>query len=416
MNSSRTAYASFIFNATNFFDKYHFSTSSRSSGREPPKTWACKLQNRALLSIFKKRQVDNKEKENPVERCDFELQAGADETECRLVIRLYCRFSVIKTYRLTYESAEVLHATFDKQGSPNTWTVSARTLRDVVEYFGPKTEHVDWSLHDDKVTFTSYTDKIQVGREIIRQPTHTSVTLNHQDFDECKIEQDLHISIPVKDFRSIVAHADTMKANVKTAYSRGHRPAQITYGSSGLTAEFTLMTKGTSSTVADSSRAATPAQGLSVRPTSRSTASSLAPSALRTTQSDVVAAAEANGNGLVPTPSHDVGQPAKPKLSNAPSASTSAPPASVNPDSLFFPAAEDNDQQWDPQNFDDEPDMVTWDNTGARSFDPSAISARRSRAAEEGGTSFGSALEDRRSGPFEIAPTQRLSQIKGIFD
>lgn len=323
---------------------------------------------------------------------------------------------MIKTYRLTYESAEVVHATFDKQGSPNTWTVSARTLRDVVEYFGPKTEHVDWSLHDDKVTFTSYTDKIQVGREIIRQPTHTSVTLNDQDFDECKIEQDLHISIPVKDFRSIVAHADTMKANVKTAYSRGHRPTQITYGSGGLTAEFTLMTKGTSSTVADSSRAATPARGLSVRPMSRPTASSRAPYALGTTQSDVLAAAEANGNGLLPTPNYDLEQPAKPKLLNTPSASTSAPPASVNPDSLFFPAAEDNDQQWDPQNFDDEPDMVTWDNTGARSFDPSAISARRSRVAEDSGTAFGSAREDRRSGPFEIAPTQRLSQIKGMFD
>jgi len=417
LNSSRTAYASFIFNATNFFDKYQFSTSSHSPDREPPKTWACKLQNRALLSIFKKRQVDNKEKDTSVERCDFELQARADETECRLVIRLYCRFSVVKTYRLTYESADVLHATFDKQGSPNTWTVSARTLRDVVEYFGPKTEHVDWSLHDDKVTFTSYTDKIQVGREIIRQPTHTSVTLNDQDFDECKIEQDLHLSIPVKDFRSIVAHADTMKANVRTAYSRGHRPAQITYGSGGLTAEFTLMTKGTSSTVADSSKSATPARGLSVRPTSRPTPSSRAPSVSRTTQGDVPLDTETNHDVLVPAPPHNLEQRSEPQSRDGPSANTSVPPASVNPDSLFFPAAEDDDQQWDPQNFDDEPDMVTWDNTGARSFDPSAISARRSRAVEDGGTSFGgSGLEDRRSGPFEIAPTQRLSQIKGIFD
>ncbi|KAK5955015.1 hypothetical protein OHC33_003694 [Knufia fluminis] len=415
LNSSKTAYASFIFNSTTFFDKYHFSASSRSTDSEPPKSWACKLQNRALLSIFKKRQVDNKEKETSVERCEFELYARPDETECRLIIKLYCRFSVIKTYRLTYESAEVLHATFDKQGSPNTWTISSRTLRDVVEYFGPKTEHVDWSLHDGKVTFTSYTDKIQVGREIIRQPTHTSVTLNGQDFDECKIEQDLHISIPVKDFRSIVAHADTMKANVKVVYSRGHRPSQITYGSGGLTAEFTLMTKGTSSTAIDSSRTATPARGLSVRPTSQPATSSRAHSISRTTQSDVPPAVRAQPDATMPAPSHNPEQNAKPKLRNAASADTSAPPASINPDSLFFPAAEDDDQQWDPQNFD-EPDMVTWDNTGANSFDPSAISGRRLNDAESGGTSFKSALEDRRLGPFEIAPTQRLSQIKGMFD
>jgi len=417
LNSSKTAYASFIFNSTNFFDKYHFSTSSPPSAREQPRTWACKLQNRALLSIFKKRQVDNKEKETSIERCDFELQARPDETECRLIIKLYCRFSVIKTYRLTYESAEVLHATFDKQGSPNTWTISSRTLRDVVEYFGPKTEHVDWSLHDDKVTFTSYTDKIQVGREIIRQPTHTSVTLNNQDFDECKIEQDLHISIPVKDFRSIVAHADTMKSNIKVAYSKGHKPAQIIYGSGGLTAEFTLMTKGTSSTAIDNSGAPTPARGLSVRPTSQAATSSRAPSISRTTQNNTPPPPQLRPDSLMPAPSHNPEQSAKPKLrNNVPAADTLAPPASINPDSIFFPGGEDDDQQWDPQNFDDEPDMVTWDNTGANSFDPSAISSRRLRDAESGGASSKGALEDKKSGAFEIAPTQRLSQIKGLFD
>ena len=285
----------------------------------------------------------------------------------------------------------------------------------MVEYFGPKTEHVDWSLHEDKVTFTSYTDKVQVGREIIRQPTHTSVTLNDQDFDECKIEQDLHISIPVKDFRSIVAHADTMKASIKVKYSRGHKPTQITYGSGGLVAEFTLMTKGTSSTAIDSSKSATPARGLSVRPTSQPANSFRAPSILRTMQSDVPPAIQAQRNDSVPVPSHSTEQPARSKLGNALSVDTPAPPASINPDSLFFPAPEDNDQQWDPQNFD-EPDMVTWDNSGAHSFDPSAISSRRLRDAESGGASFRSALEDRKSGPFEIAPTQRLSQIKGLFD
>lgn len=162
LNSSKTAYASFAFNGSLFFEKYHFRASN--STESIKKSWACKLQNRALLSIFKKRQIENKEKETSVERCELELQARDDETECRLVIRLFCKFSVIKTYRLTYESADVMHATFDKQGSLNTWKISSRTMRDVVEYFGPKTEHVDWSLHDDKVTFTSYTDKIQVGR------------------------------------------------------------------------------------------------------------------------------------------------------------------------------------------------------------------------------------------------------------
>lgn len=164
LNSSKTAYASFVFSGAQFFEKYQFRSTRQGAEGEKVKSWACKLQNRALLSIFKKRQADSKEKETSIERCEFELQARADETECRLVFKLFCKFSVIKTYRLTYEAAEVLHATFDKQGSQNTWKISARTMRDVVDYFGPKTEHVDWSLHNDKVTFTSYTEKIQVGK------------------------------------------------------------------------------------------------------------------------------------------------------------------------------------------------------------------------------------------------------------
>lgn len=80
------------------------------------------------------------------------------------MFRMICRAGVVKTYRLTYETGEILHASFDRSNSPNTWTVSSKTLRDVVEYFGPKTEQLDWFLQDGKMTFTSYTEKIQNGR------------------------------------------------------------------------------------------------------------------------------------------------------------------------------------------------------------------------------------------------------------
>lgn len=77
---------------------------------------------------------------------------------------MICRHGVVKTTRLIYESAEVLNATFDRKYSSNHWKISARTLRDVVEYFGPRTDQLDWYFKDNKVTFTSYTDKVQNGR------------------------------------------------------------------------------------------------------------------------------------------------------------------------------------------------------------------------------------------------------------
>ena len=77
---------------------------------------------------------------------------------------MVCRHGVVKTTRLTYEAVEVLTATFDRTRSNNSWKIAARTLRDVAEYFGPKTEQVEWYFKDDKVNFTSYTEKIQNGR------------------------------------------------------------------------------------------------------------------------------------------------------------------------------------------------------------------------------------------------------------
>lgn len=114
--------------------------------------------------MFSRKSLNNKDGDAALERCEFELQANADQPECRLIFRLICRSGIVKTYRLTYETGEVLHATFDRSNSSNTWTVAAKTLSDVVEYFGPKTEQLDWYLQDNNVTFTSYTEKIQNGR------------------------------------------------------------------------------------------------------------------------------------------------------------------------------------------------------------------------------------------------------------
>lgn len=355
----------------------------------------------ALLSVFRRRLADTRERDGALERCEFELQAHPDQTECRLVFRLICKHGVVKTYRLYYESGEVLHASFDHATSNNFWTIPSRPLRDMVEYFGPKTDHLDWYFQDGKVTFTSYTEKIQNGREILKQPMHTSVALERKDFNDFNVQEGLHIGIIVKDFRTIVAHADTLRVQVHARYARGNRPMQISYDSDGLSAEFTLMTRATSANVPTGSRSATPARDLSVKPVAMARTVSRGPSVAATTQP---------ASDMAPPPPRTsfrepTAQPAfsKPSSRNSPP----APSASLNPDSLFIPADED-DHQWDEPNYEEEPDIVTWDNNSASN------SNRRIRDSEP--ESFLN-LPERRAATFhEIAPTQRLSQVKGLFD
>lgn len=74
---------------------------------------------------------------------------------------------VIKTYRLTYESVEVVHAVFNKDTAKNKWKIGAHVLKSWIEYFGVGTEHLDICSENGRVSFTSYTEKIMDGRGLL---------------------------------------------------------------------------------------------------------------------------------------------------------------------------------------------------------------------------------------------------------
>ena len=78
----------------------------------------------------------------------------------RLMTRV---LGVKKTYKLTYESSEVMYAVFDKTVSKNHWSIGTHVLKSFGEYFGPKTEQLDIYYEGGRVTFTSYTEKIANG-------------------------------------------------------------------------------------------------------------------------------------------------------------------------------------------------------------------------------------------------------------
>ncbi|KAL9106172.1 MAG: hypothetical protein Q9227_008764 [Pyrenula ochraceoflavens] len=290
---------------------------------------------------------------------------------------------ITKTYKLTYESAEVQRANFDLSASPNHWTIQSRTVRDITEYFGPKTEQLDWFYENDKVVFTSYTEKVSDGRrkcwyfrncsillkipEILKQPLHTSVAIERKDFDAFSVQERLHIGIVVRDFKAIVTHADSLHVDMTTRYSHGSRPMQISYGSGGLACEYILMTRGHSTdTTARSATAQTRTRDLSVRPSSRpdetrdgsryqSRESSAMPPP-KTVRKD-----PAPNRPLESRPAAPITTPASaPKPASPPP----APSASLNPDSMFVPAGDD-ERQWDAPDYNEEDDgeQLFWDQT-----------------------------------------------------
>ncbi|KAF2147830.1 DNA repair protein Rad9 [Myriangium duriaei CBS 260.36] len=402
LNASRTAYAAFSLDATSFFTSYDFD----GQGSRTPGRFTCQLSNKAncqtLLSAFRSRLAENRNADIPIERCDITVEEDADVTECRMVVAIICKHGLSKIYRLTYEAVEIMHALFDKSSASNSWKISARIMREYIEYFGPRTEQLDMLAKDGKAIFTSFTEKIMDGKEILKQPLETAISIHIQDFEDFAFDEDMHIVISVKDFKAIVTHAETLRTTIIASFSRPSRPLQFAYDASGIHCEFTLMTTG-------DYRAGT------APPTPRPVATATVPS-----QSVSVAPIASPPKRVT-----DMPPPARPvsissQLQKKPMAALKRGGISLTSqqsqgsDSLFVPNNMDDDRRWEPLDYenDDGGDMLGWDASGEMNsgFQPTLRDSGSYAPSNGPDKSF----DDGKSQ--ELAATQRLSQLHGLFD
>ncbi|OCK79277.1 hypothetical protein K432DRAFT_330472 [Lepidopterella palustris CBS 459.81] len=386
LNSSNSAYASFSLDGKKFFSQYEcLPSNGGTEGR-----FTCGIYSKALLSVFKGRLDDARGKDTAIDRCEVSVQDRPDQTECRFVIKMVCKQGVTKTYKLTYESVEVMHALFDQNSAKNRWSIQSSLLKEYIEYFGPKTEQLDIYAEEGRAVFTSYTEKIMNGKEILKHPLHTAVAVNTSDFEEFNAQEKIHIIISVKDFKAIVIHADTLKTSLKAFYSQPNRPLQFSYTSAGMYCEFTLMTAG------DYTEAPTP-----------SGAPSIPGRANLRAQSAASERPESRNMRLeMPPPAVPASRASNRRLRKPGSAKRviSPKPAEADPDSLFVPADEE-DHRWDPVDYRNSEETLGWDASGDSD-------AGIHPTFRDSGSLARTESEDSTDG---LAPTQRISQIKGLW-
>ncbi|GAM37014.1 DNA repair protein [Talaromyces pinophilus] len=403
LNTAKTAYASFVLDSGKFFSKYSFSArggQQSSSGQRYVDKFACQMYLKALLSVFKGRAGESRDKQTAVERCDIELHDSPDEAEC-----------VVKSYKLTYEPVSVQHALFDQARVQNQWIIQAKILREIIDHFSPTAEQLDIYPDAGKAIFTSFTNKISDGKEILKQPVHTSVAIDKKDFEEFTVKDGLHVAINVKDFKAAVIHADTMKTSITARYTRPCRPLQLAYVSEdGIDSEFTLMTRGDIDEADNDDDASRPVSQLSARPAARRVA---APEPATIPSASAASAASSAARSAMPPPSS---RPAitsrKPELMS--SAASRAALADIH-DSLFVPA--DDDRQWDEQAYDeaDDQDILGWDSN----IEPGAYHEGRPKPLTDDYPTLSAERQQTRSdAETAIPPTQPISQIRnlGLFD
>ncbi|OKL57300.1 hypothetical protein UA08_07609 [Talaromyces atroroseus] len=424
-----TSYASFSLDSDKFFSKYSFSLRRGQQNHGPlVDRFAyqiylkvpCLFEPIALLSVFKGRTGESRDKQAAVERCDVELHDSPDQTECRLLIQMICGQGVVKSYKLTYEPVAVQHALFDQSRVRNQWKIEAKILREIIDHFSPSAEQLDIYPDTGKAIFTSFTNKISDGKEILKQPVHTSVAIDKKDFDEFIVRDGLHIAINVKDFKAAVIHADSIKTAITARYTRPCRPLQLVYTSDdGIDSEFTLMTRGEvdEKDNDDDDGVSRPASQLSARPSARRAAVTSEPTASQAVAtSSAAAAAKASMPPPPPPPSSrpPVVQPLSSHRSELLSSAASRAALVDIKDSLFVPA--DDDRQWDEQLYEEEEaqDILGWDST----IEPGAYHEGRPRPLRDEYPTVPSEAQNAGNDETGIPPTQPMSQIRklGLFD
>ncbi|KAI1188328.1 Rad9-domain-containing protein [Nemania serpens] len=402
LNTSKSAYASFAFATNRFFSKYHYAGAVQNRDK-----FFCKLYSRALLSIFRSRGGDplhEREKDTTIERCDVVITDEPGK-KSRFVAKIVFKNGITTKYRLPFEVSPPVHAKFDKNEAVNNWAISPRTLRQLMDHFGPGIDYLDIHAEEEVVNFTCFTERAANGDEVLKKPLQTSVAVARDEFGSFHVEEDhLHIVISVKDFRAIIQHASILGADICANYSMPARPMQLRYDGDGIKCEFLLMTVGERGTPGQKGRK------------TRTNAKGAAGPQLEET------ATRANSHAPAPVP------PTAPKTSQSrpnpmPSLrppierpSQRPPPATLESESLFVP--QDNDEQWEPVNVDEDDEeengRLGWDTSV--NPNPSGMNMRTVMGNQQSGPQ--PSIDDGYSPDLtQLEPTQRLSQVRrfGLF-
>ncbi|KAL1871419.1 hypothetical protein Daus18300_004786 [Diaporthe australafricana] len=409
LNLTKSAYVSFTFAANRFFSRFNFEGNTQ-------------YRERFFCSLYIKAGGDpTRDRDNvtTIERCDVAIDDGPGK-KSRFIAKIFCRNGITATHRLSFEAKAPVHAKFDRSEAINHWAINSRTLRSLMEHFGPGIDLLDINTDGDNVVnFTCFTEKqVSVNNEaVLKKPLHTSVAVEMDEFDGIEVGEKLHIIISFRDFRAILQHASWTSSDLNAAYSRPGRPMKISYGLDGIVCEFVLMTVDEKSTAVQK-KGQSKAAAKAARPGLNAAPSTPAARASNDSRQPSIAPPreQQEQQARMPPPAR---RPNAPRLSQFDiRAPLVQPQSSLKSESLFLPQPDD-DEMWAPVNADDEEEgenpRLEWDASNEPNPSTMRISDHSSNTQSNPQSN---PLND--SGgqlpPF-VEPTQRVSDVRkfGLF-
>ena len=178
------------------------------------------------------------------------------------------------------------------------------------------------------------------------------------EFEDVEVEDELHIIVPVRDFRAVVQHAGITGTELSTRYSHPGQPIKVWYTGDAMHCDFLLMTVG---------ERGNPGQKMRRQ---RESKRSVAPGLEPTSRRGSAAPSERAASVAQPTPQPSVARPSvqrKGYFEMRPSQAP-PPPSRLMSDSLFVGG---DDDEWAPVRDDEEEGeeedaRLEWDGTDRR--------------------------------------------------
>ena len=210
VNSSRSAYACFIFKSE-FFVEYKQGCDEIDSS-DPAEMLKCKISMKSVLAIFKSLATIEK----TVEHCKIEFKPN----ECRLIFTLYCKHGIVKTHNLTYQECESLQAVFAKEMCPNLIQTQAKVLLDTVCNFPNSCEEISLTVTPGSVKIKNFIDSESDPMKVV----HTEMTLVPEEFDDFQIGIDTVITFCLKELRAVLLFSEFANQPVSLHFEHPGKP------------------------------------------------------------------------------------------------------------------------------------------------------------------------------------------------
>ncbi|CCO26391.1 hypothetical protein BN14_00414 [Rhizoctonia solani AG-1 IB] len=231
-NAAKSAYCGTKF-LSEFFESYH--VGPKGGIDTPPElgepTVRGQLLVKTLLSILRHKTV-----EKSLEKCELSIvegvEGGATEdedqsddrsVESKLVIRLHCKFGVIKTHKLYLNQPPVILApTFPLQ-RPSRVAIGPRAMKDLLDHFGRRADaQLQWMFNDDEVRIRS------LERDADNQGKHqiaTEIVIPGEEFDLYEIlYAPIGLAFHLREINASIALAESLSIPIEFSFTEPGGP------------------------------------------------------------------------------------------------------------------------------------------------------------------------------------------------